>query len=140
MATDRLLRLSLLSPAHLGSAWGEAALDRPTQVDAWRGLPFLPASAVKGVLAGRWGDVPDEEGSSNAERERRYGSPDRGRERGRPSPIVVGDGRCLGFPAPTTHGPPCWVVPAEGLAWALDRTGLGDEVKDLLALLRTVEH
>lgn len=148
MPENPLLRLSLLSPAHLGSAWGEASLDRPTQADAWHGLPFVPASALKGVMAGRWGNVPEtvEPGETDhEERERRYGSPDRPGSRGRPSRVVLGDGRPLAFPVPAGRGRRCWVFPADTLAWALRMEG-GDTaagngaVSDLLGRLEAAER
>jgi CRISPR/Cas system CMR subunit Cmr4 (Cas7 group RAMP superfamily) len=138
----QLLRLEAVTALHTGSAAGEAALDRPVQKDAQTGLPFLPDSALKGVLAGRYGDVPDE--GTNPERESRFGSPDRsGRDggppsTGRPGPIVLGNGELLAFPVPSRPGP-TWAFPALTLAWAL-RFEPGAPESGLLSLLSEIER
>lgn len=144
MSRHLLLRFECVTPAHLGSAAGEAMLDRPTQKDARDGLPFLPASSLKGVLAGRLGDVPDAEGASNAKREARYGSPDRGTERGRAAPIVVGNGDLLCFPLPWSSGRPAQVFPAATAAKLLrlsgGEPGEAAATRDALVLLSRLEQ
>ena len=137
MASHELLRITLLSPAHFGSAWGEAALDRPTQVDAWQGLPFAPASALKGVLAGRLGEVAETEDQEVSEdRESRYGSPDRGDRPGTPSSVVLGEGMPLAFPVSSWTGRRWWVVVAPTVAWALRMEGTITGHADEAELLR----
>ncbi len=124
----RLVRLEVLTPTHLGSAAGEAALDRPTERESFFGLPFVPDSALKGNLAASWGDVDDL--VVNEPREARFGSPDRGGEAGkpdrpgRPSPFSIGNGELISFPMPTREGRVAWVVPALSLARLLEREGL----------------
>jgi CRISPR/Cas system CMR subunit Cmr4 (Cas7 group RAMP superfamily) len=107
---ERYLRLEVVSPANLGSAAGEASLDRPTQKEAWFDLPYLPDSALKGVIA-----APYASGSSEGEegpRERLFGSPDHGPRRGKPGKVVIGNGELLAFPAPLRSGGAAWVFPA----------------------------
>jgi CRISPR/Cas system CMR subunit Cmr4 (Cas7 group RAMP superfamily) len=135
-ARHRLLRLEALTPTHVGSAWGEASLDRPTQKDAGTGLPFLPDSVLKGVLAGR-----TELKHGPQERERLYGSPDRPESEtpGEPGPVVLGNGELLCFPVPTTDGQPAWVFPALNLAWALRMEGEGEPDAHLVELLASIE-
>jgi CRISPR/Cas system CMR subunit Cmr4 (Cas7 group RAMP superfamily) len=113
-AGRHLLRLEALTPAHLGSAAGDASLDRPCQKDALWGLPFVPESALKGVWAGRLEN--SFETVANPRRERIFGSPDRPAERGRPAPLSLGNGDLLCFPLPVAEGPPAWVFPALHLA------------------------
>lgn len=142
-AGPQLLRLEAVTALHTGSAAGEAALDRPVQKDAQTGLPFLPDSALKGVLAGRYGDVPED--GANLKRESRFGSPDRsGRDgeepsTGRPGPIVLGNGELLAFPAPSRPGP-AWVFPALTLAWALRFEPGAAEPGSLPQLLSEIER
>jgi CRISPR/Cas system CMR subunit Cmr4 (Cas7 group RAMP superfamily) len=138
-AADRFLRLTLLTPANLGGAEGEAALDRPTHKDAVSGLPCLPASAIKGVLAGRYGDAGDLL-LANPAREDRFGSPDRPGQRGRPGPWVLGDGDLLAFPVLACDGSVAWVVPAAALGRFLRLAPLGaTDLAAILALLGEVE-
>ena len=138
-----LLRLEAVTALHTGSAAGEASLDRPVQKDAQTGLPFLPDSALKGVLAGRYGDVPDE--TPNRKREDRFGSPDRSGHNGappstgRPGPLVLGNGELLAFPVPSRPGP-TWAFPALTLAWALRFEPGATESGALLSLLSEIER
>ena len=136
----QLLRLEAVTALHTGSSEGEATLDRPVQKDAQTGLPFLPDSALKGVLAGRYGDVGDQE--ENTAREERFGSPDRsgrkGETPGRPGPIVLGNGELLAFPIPSRPGP-TWAFPALTLAWALRLEPAAAE-PGLLSLLSEIER
>lgn len=111
---DRLLRLMALTPANCGDAFGTATVDRPVSVDAWRELPYLPSSSLKGVLAGRRGNVFTAKGSLNRRRTDLYGAPDReDRGDGEPSKVVFGDGEPLAFPLLMTDGQRAWVVVAE---------------------------
>ncbi|HEY2292152.1 MAG TPA: RAMP superfamily CRISPR-associated protein [Thermoanaerobaculia bacterium] len=139
----QLLRLEAVTALHTGSAAGEAALDRPVQKDAQTGLPFLPDSALKGVLAGRYGDVPEK--GTNPARESRFGSPDRSGldgeppSTGRPGPIVLGNGELLAFPVPSRPGP-LWAFPALTLAWALRCEPAAADAGGLLPLLSEIER
>jgi CRISPR/Cas system CMR subunit Cmr4 (Cas7 group RAMP superfamily) len=145
LAADQpqLLRFEAVTALHTGSAAGEAALDRPVQKDAQTGLPFLPDSALKGVLAGRYGDVGDKK--RNAAREDRFGSPDRSGldgdapSTGRPGPIVLGNGELLAFPVPSRPGP-TWAFPALTLAWVLRFEPAGADSSGLLPLLSEIER
>ncbi len=144
-AGEQLLRLEVLSPAHLGAAEGEAALDRPTQKESRFGLPYLPDSALKGVLAGSYGNVPvdaPQAGEKAWERERLFGSPDRRGRSGRPGPLVFGNGELLCFPFPGAESEPAWIFPALSVARFL-RFATGGEAPasaaPALAVLRWVE-
>ncbi|MEW6364132.1 MAG: RAMP superfamily CRISPR-associated protein [Acidobacteriota bacterium] len=125
-----LLRITILTPANLGSTGGSAALDRPVSVDAFQGLPYLPASSLRGVLAGRKGNVRDPVGGFNAARTSLYGSPDDaadGRHRpGEASRIVVGDGELLCFPCSLEDGARLLVIPVVQLARIIKIFGWAD--------------
>ncbi len=140
---EQLVRLTALTPANLGSAYGEATLDRPTQKDSHLGLPFLPDSALKGVLAGAWGDAGD---AGNPAREALFGSadhvptPKRAGRSGEPGPLVFGNAELLAFPVPALEGPPAWVFPAVNLARALRPEEAPPAGEDLLRLLAALEE
>lgn len=138
-AGHHLLRLEVVTPANLGSAAGEATLDRPTQKEPWHELPYLPDSALKGVVAGRHGNVAEEGEEANREREPLYGSPDRGAERGTAGKVVFGNGELLAFPVPAADGGRVWVFPALGLARLLWLQGVAEPGPGVLRLLGALE-
>ena len=149
MTGTLLLQLECVTPAHLGATGGEAMLDRPTQKDVLSGLPFLPGSALKGVLAGAFGDIPDDPdsyaaGTPGASREARFGSPDRGQTRGVASSIVVGNADLLAFPLSTGGADGAgiaWVFPvATAAKLARFADGGAGESSDVLALLARLER
>ena len=136
---EHLVRLAALTPANLGSAYGEATLDRPTQKEARFGLPYLPDSALKGVLAGAFGDQGEA-------REALFGSADRDATDtesdcfGEPGPVIFGNGELLAFPVPVVDGSPAWVFPALHLARALRLEEAASKDARLIALLRSLEE
>ncbi|MBN2054783.1 hypothetical protein JW905_07665, partial [bacterium] len=81
-----LLRITLLTPMNCGAMHGDSLLDAPTQKDAYDGLPFIPDSAIKGVIAGQLGDAI----ISNRKRASLYGFGDHGTTAGQPSKIDFG--------------------------------------------------
>jgi CRISPR/Cas system CMR subunit Cmr4 (Cas7 group RAMP superfamily) len=134
---ERWLRLEVVTPTNVGSAAGGVTLDRPTQKESWHGLPYLPDSALKGVLAAPFGDVARPGG--NPRREALFGAPDRGNARGRAGPLVIGNGELLAFPVPCSDGRAAWVFPAGSAARALSEAiaggGAPANVLDLLSRL-----
>ena len=46
----QLIRIQLLANANFGSASGVVTLDRPTQLDAYYEMPFIPNSSLRGVM------------------------------------------------------------------------------------------
>lgn len=85
----RLLRLTALTAANCGESTGTAAVDRPVARDSWHGLPYLPGSALKGVLGVRLG--PNRETLFGAADDDLTGG-------GRPAEVILGDGEPLAFP------------------------------------------
>jgi RAMP superfamily len=112
-----VLCLETVSPANFGGAGGGATVDRPVAVDVFDELPYLPASALKGVLAGRTGNVRRRDGAINSRRSPLYGSPDGVAEDGggRPGTLVFGDGELLSFPVALRDGRPAVVLIARTL-------------------------
>lgn len=138
---EHLLRLEVLTPANLGSAAGEAALDRPTQKEAQTGLPFLPDSALKGVLAGFFGKTPlGEDEVPEPRREDVFGRPDRKGVPGAPGPLVLGNGDLLCFPLPAPDGTVVRVFPALTVGRLLHLDPEAGEIhRDALLLLSFLE-
>lgn len=101
-----LLRVVTMSPANFGDTGGTATVDRPVAVDVFDRLPYLPASSLKGVLAGLLGNVHHGDGTLQTRRTDLFGSPDEEAEdgRGRPGTLVLGDGELLCFPVPLRNG------------------------------------
>ena len=114
---NQLLRLTVRTASNFGSESGSATIDRPVSLDVWRQLPFIPASALKGVIAGRLGNV-FEDGRLNHQRaiENGFGSPDSGEgadfSPGVPSKVILGDGDLLAFPLLLRDGRRVLVFPA----------------------------
>lgn len=100
----QLMRIQLLDAANLGAASGRVTLDRPTQVDACYDLPFIPDSALKGVLHGIWevNDYPQRDAIF-------------GREHDLAGNLIIGNGDLLVFPLLAGDGGRCWVFSAEHL-------------------------
>jgi len=134
---DRFLRVTFLTPANFGAAAGEAALDRPTQKAEDSGLPYVPDSALKGVLAGEHGDAKEKE--TNPEREDLYGSPDREDSPGNASRIVFGNAELLCFPLATEDGGTAYIVPAESLGRFLWLESATERFSEAVGLLTTLE-
>lgn len=128
------LRIELLSPANFGSSGGRATLDRPVAVDPWTGLPYLPFSALSGVLAGQLGDVylDRDKTKLNVKRTTFFGTPDDQRTdvAGKPGALVFGDGELLSFPVPLANGGVAHVVPLSTAAW-LRRIGFLSQISTL---------
>lgn len=122
-AGHRYLRLTALTPANCGHTGGSAAVDRPVAVDVCSGLPYLPHSALKGVLAGRWGNVY-RNGALNTARTKLFGAPDENDDgTGRAGDLVFGDAEALAFPLLLRDGRRALVAVAPTL-WKLARHGL----------------
>lgn len=123
-AGHHVLRLTALTPANCGDTGGSAAVDRPVALDAWSLLPYLPYSALKGVLAGRRGNVHLRGGALNLHRTELFGAPapdDQGL--GKKSAIIFGDADTLAFPLLLRDGRRALVVAASTL-WQLARHGI----------------
>lgn len=115
---ESLLRLTARTPANFGSRGGTATVDRPVGLDVWHDLPFIPFSGLKGVIAGRFGNVREGD-VLNEKRVKKFGSPDHnvssGRRQGSPSNLIIGDGNLLCFPLRLRSGSIARVFPAANL-------------------------
>lgn len=126
---ESLLRITLRTGANFGAGEAPAPVDRPVALDAWTGLPYLPWSALKGVVAGEYGDVVDPaDGSLNGRRAAIFGSPDRpgedGVRPGGPGRLRFGDGELLCFPLRLRTGRTATVFALDELV-RLQRLGFG---------------
>lgn len=117
---NQFLRLTVRTASNFGSESGSATIDRPVSLDVWRQLPFIPASALKGVIAGALGNV-FEGGMLNQRRaiQNGFGSPDSGEgsdfSPGVPSKVILGDGDLLAFPLLLRDGRHVLVFPASNV-------------------------
>ena len=98
--------------------------------------PYLPDSALKGVLAAPHDEAVASEEGEEGPRERLFGRGDEGARRGRPGSLVIGNGELLAFPSPLAGGGRAWIVPALGAAAFLDHEGSSSpQALDLLERL-----
>ncbi len=113
------LRVDFLSPANLGAGAGSAAVDRPLPLAEWTGLPYIPFSALKGVLAARYGEpsLDPRTAGSHSRRESLFGAPySRGaNDSSYLGSVVLGDGEIFAFPLPLETRGAAWVVPLSTL-------------------------
>lgn len=107
----QFMRIQLLTNANFGSASGRATLDRPTQVDAYYGLPFIPNSSLRGVIRALC------ELERHPLLESAFGQPDTDEEGKRipdvPGKLVIGNGDVLAFPVISETGERCWIFPVQ---------------------------
>ncbi|MCB9834048.1 MAG: hypothetical protein H6807_16425 [Planctomycetes bacterium] len=102
---ETLLELSTVTPLNVATGDGDE-VDRLLVRDSWTGLPFIPDSALKGVIAA-------------AQRTEAMGTEDgvgvKDWSQGRPSTLVFGEARLLSFPYRLRGGEFADVVPASTL-------------------------
>lgn len=134
------LLLELVTPANFGSGEGRADVDRPTVKDPQRNLPYVPHSVIKGVIAGRHGDIDEVEAERSRTREERYGSPDRPDRLGEAGPVVFGDGELLSYLLPGRDGGEVRVFPAPVVAQCLAGSPASESRAAALELLDLVER
>ena len=107
----QFIRIQLLTNANFGSASGKATLDRPTQVDAYFGLPFIPNSSLRGVIRALC------ELDYHPLLKSAFGQPDTDDEGKRipdvPGKLVIGNGDVLAFPVLSEIGVRCWIFPVQ---------------------------
>ena len=130
-AGSSLLRLRVVTGTNCSGFGGTAMVDKPVAVDPFHHLPLIPASHIKGVIAGRLGNaLPGE--SISPERAELFGRPDTAPSEAASRPatgtagdpgakLVFGDALPLCFPVPTRACGACWVYPAATLSrfWKL---------------------
>lgn len=126
----QLVKIQLLTAANFGTDAGRVTLDSPTQLDADLHLPFLPNSALRGILKdacrhirGIKNSVEDIFGLSDGD------DPDSPREN-KPGQLILGNGELLCFPFTSADGHYYWIFPLtqilKALAW---QCFWGDEIK-----------
>ncbi|MBW2152298.1 MAG: hypothetical protein JRH18_11580 [Deltaproteobacteria bacterium] len=107
-----LIRLALISNTNIGTMSGQATLDRPTQVDAYYGLPFLPNSVIRGVMRNAYEASSDEKIKNMVDHF--FGTRNRITNTGDENfagQLVIGNGDLLTFPVRALTGERCWVFP-----------------------------
>lgn len=139
-AGEHWLLIDLISPANFASGEGSADVDRPTVKEPQLGLPYVPHSVMKGVIAGRHGDIDEEDSEGSRTREERYGSPDRPTRAGEPGPVVFGDGELLTYPVSGRDGGQVSVFVAPVVARCLAGSRQDAPRAEALELLALVER
>ncbi len=111
------LRLKTITPANFGAGSGSTTIDNPVITDCYTGLPFIPDSTIKGVIAGLLGNVPESD-IRNDERTQLFGAPDGSINnegefvvKGNPSKFIFGDGELTCFPILSNQGERIYVFP-----------------------------
>ncbi|MCB0261166.1 MAG: hypothetical protein KDE62_15790, partial [Calditrichaeota bacterium] len=107
------IRIQLLQNANFGAASGKVTLDRPTQVDAYLELPFIPNSTLRGVLRNQIEWYPDAHQNANVmfgDRLQTEEAPETFEEN-KPGKLIIGNGDPLAFPVLSTDGRRCWIFP-----------------------------
>ena len=120
--THQLVAIQLLNNANFGSASGRVTLDRPTQLDAYSGLPFIPNSSLRGVLR-NWWEFQD---SPPLQTKLLFGTKDKYQHREEsnepqhvleidhePGNLIIGNGDIIAFPLLAENGKRCWILPLE---------------------------
>lgn len=109
----QLICIQLLANANFGSASGRVTLDRPTQVDAYFGLPFIPNSSLRGVMHALC------ELDNHPLLKSAFGLSDTNEEGDRipnvPGNLVIGNGDLLAFPVLAENGERFWVFPVQNI-------------------------
>lgn len=107
-----ILILQLIQAANFGSASGNFVVDSPTQKEAYLNLPFIPDSAIKGVLKDSFN------GNSKLKNSLKtvFGDPGSDIEESKtltngPGKLIVGNGDLIAFPLLTKDGKRCWIFP-----------------------------
>lgn len=109
----QLIRIQLLANANFGSASGAVTLDRPTQLDAYYEMPFIPNSSLRGVMRAvcQYHQDPHSNeafGISDTDNEGKWIS-------NMPGKLVIGNGDLLTFPVLSETGERCWVFPVQNI-------------------------
>ncbi len=108
----QFLRIQLLGNGNFGAAGGKVTLDRPTQVDAFNNLPFIPNSSLRGVMKAV--SRLDDNRLKAA-----FGIPEVNEQEelgiNQPGQLVIGNGDLLAFPILADNGERCWVFPVDNI-------------------------
>lgn len=108
----QIVRIQLLTNGNFGAASGRVTLDRPTQLDAYLGLPFIPNSSLRGVIRNFWETIPsppvDTEKAFGTRREEEKETEER--KENQPGNFIIGNGDLLAFSVSTAEGERCWIV------------------------------
>lgn len=114
---SHILHLFSRTPVHIGSGASVGAIDKTIQRERHTGLPFIPASSMKGSFADHWNDQlqTSTDGKGKTRRIRGaseaawlFGSDDA--ESAFAGSLLFGEGRLLAFPIRSAKGGYAWIT------------------------------
>ncbi len=111
----QLVRLQLLNNGNFGAAGGRATLDRPTQTEAYFGLPYIPNSSWRGVWRNWWEVKPNAATTADIIFGTRDDPEKPQRVEPKPGKLVIGNGELLCFPLLSEVGERCWIFPLHNI-------------------------
>lgn len=134
----RLLTFNSITPANFGSQWGKVAVDSPTQVDSQHGLPYIPDSALKGII-----QCELELKEKKAQSEKFFGrsdkvSEDSGFNFGKAASLVLGNAYLYMFPFLFLNCKKAFVIPIQHLFYFQRFENIGLEDENLSNILLTI--
>jgi CRISPR-associated protein Cmr4 len=143
----RILTIYTRTPLHVGAGADVGAIDQPIVRERHTGLPVIPGSSIKGVLADLWhaDTVTDEPEKGKPKTSRKpeaditwlFGSDDAREDRASAGALLFGEARILAFPIRSARGSFGWITSPLILARAArDRVaGFAPLSEELLAKL-----
>lgn len=127
---NSFLLIKLLQAGNFGSASGEQTIDSPTQKEIYRELPFIPNSALRGVIKSAF----ENDASLQPQISSAFGHQDVNSENDN-APLqaagylIIGNGDLLAFPILSIDGKRCWVIPIGNILKLLEIEQLWNERK-----------
>lgn len=132
-----LLKLTALTPANFGCQWGKVAVDSPTQVDAQFELPYIPDSALKGIL-----NAELELKNDKSTIEKFFGQTDKFDDTktdfGSPAQISIGNAYLALFPIQFEDGKRAFIIPIHNLYFFQRFSDFGLNDKQMQEILKSL--
>lgn len=107
MPDSKTYWLHALTPLHVGAGFGAGYIDLPIQREKTTGWPIVPGSAVKGVVADRFG-ATDDIRKTDAKLRRAFGRA--GDDLSQAGALVFSDARLICLPVQSVFGTFAWVT------------------------------
>lgn len=112
---NNVLTFYSLTPANFGTQWGTIYVDSPTQIDEQYGLPYIPNSALKGILRS---NIELTKKNANLIKKHHFGTPDGPIEKekfGSEGKIIFGNAYPVIFPFKFLNREKAFIVPIVNL-------------------------
>lgn len=105
-----IMSLFTRTPLHVGAGNSVGAIDSPVMRERHTRIPVIPGSALKGVIAGLWGEY-DENGKvkpRGEEAKKLFGCEDS--KNASAGALLIGEARVLAFPVRSAKGAFAWIT------------------------------